>query len=50
MKGLNPGQQVVKVVREELKKTLGDDVVELNFKSSGMTVVMAVGLQDFRLS
>ncbi len=45
MKGLNPGQQVVKVVREELKKTLGDEVVELNFKSSGMTVIMAVGLQ-----
>ena len=45
MKGLNPGQQVVKIVREELKKTLGDEAVELNFKSSGMTVVMAVGLQ-----
>ncbi len=45
LKGLNPGQQVVKIVREELKKTLGDEVVELNFKSSGMTVVMAVGLQ-----
>ena len=45
LKGLNPGQQVVKIVREELKKTLGDEAVELNFKSSGMTVVMAVGLQ-----
>ncbi len=45
LKGLNPGQQVVKVVREELKKTLGDEAVELNFKASGMTVVMAVGLQ-----
>lgn len=45
LKGLNPGQQVVKVVREELKKTLGDEAVELNFKPSGMTVVMAVGLQ-----
>ena len=45
MKGLNPGQQVVKVVREELKRTLGDESVELNFKKSGMTVVMAVGLQ-----
>ena len=45
LKGLNPGQQVVKVVREELKKTLGDEAVELNFKSSGMTVIMAVGLQ-----
>lgn len=45
LKGLNPGQQVVKIVREELKKTLGDEAVELNFKASGMTVVMAVGLQ-----
>lgn len=45
LKGLNPGQQVVKIVREELKKTLGDEAVELKFKSSGMTVVMAVGLQ-----
>ena len=45
LKGLNPGQQVVKIVREELKKTLGDVSVELNFKKSGMTVVMAVGLQ-----
>ena len=45
LKGLNPGQQVVKIVREELKNTLGNESVELNFKSSGMTVVMAVGLQ-----
>lgn len=45
LKGLNPGQQVVKIVREELKRTLGDEAVELNFKSSGMTIVMAVGLQ-----
>ncbi|MDE6585037.1 MAG: signal recognition particle receptor subunit alpha, partial [Anaeroplasmataceae bacterium] len=45
LKGLNPGQQVVKIVREELKKTLGDETVELSFASSGMTIVMAVGLQ-----
>ena len=45
LKGLNPGQQVVKIVREELKRTLGDEAVELSFASSGMTVVMAVGLQ-----
>ena len=45
MKGLNPGQQVVKIVREELKKTLGDEAVELNIKEHGTTVVMAVGLQ-----
>lgn len=45
LKGLNPGQQVVKIVREELKKTLGDEVVELTMAPSGMTIVMAVGLQ-----
>ncbi len=45
MKGLNPGQQVVKIVREELKKTLGDEVTELNIKEKGRTVIMAVGLQ-----
>ena len=45
LKGLNPGQQVVKVVREELKKTLGDEAVDLNIKEHGTTVVMAVGLQ-----
>lgn len=45
LKGLNPGQQVVKIVREELKRTLGDETVELSFASSGMTIVMAVGLQ-----
>ena len=45
LRGLNPGQQVVKIVREELKNTLGSESVELNIKQSGMTVVMAVGLQ-----
>ncbi|MBQ2471723.1 MAG: signal recognition particle receptor subunit alpha, partial [Acholeplasmatales bacterium] len=45
LKGLNPGQQVVKVVRDELKKTLGDEAVDLNIKEHGTTVVMAVGLQ-----
>lgn len=45
LKGLNPGQQVVKIVREELKKTLGEETAELNIAQSGMTIVMAVGLQ-----
>lgn len=44
LKGLNPGQQVVKVVREELKRTLGDEASELNIKN-GRTIIMAVGLQ-----
>lgn len=45
LKGLNPGQQVVKIVREQLKKTLGDNTVDLNIKMNGTTVIMAVGLQ-----
>lgn len=45
LKGLNPGQQVVKIVREELKNTLGSDTTELNIKPQGVTTIMAVGLQ-----
>lgn len=46
MKGLNPGQQVVKIVREELKNTLGSDTVEINFKPQGKpTIIMMAGLQ-----
>lgn len=43
MKGLNPGQQVVKVVHEELKQLMGEESpLALN---SGRTVIMMVGLQ-----
>lgn len=45
LKGLNPGQQVVKIVREELKRVLGDETAELNIKANGRTIIMAVGLQ-----
>lgn len=45
MKGLNPGEQVVKIVREELRKTLGSEVSEINFKKDGMTIIMMCGLQ-----
>lgn len=45
LKGLNPGQQVVKIVHEELKKTLGDESVDLNIKLNGTTVIMTAGLQ-----
>ncbi len=45
LKGLNPGQQVVKIVREELKKTLGDETSEITFKENKTTVIMTVGLQ-----
>ncbi|MGL4950118.1 MAG: signal recognition particle receptor subunit alpha, partial [Anaeroplasmataceae bacterium] len=45
LKGLNPGQQVVKIIREELRKILGSENVELKFKNNGITVIMAVVLQ-----
>ena len=40
MKGLNPGQQVVKIVREELKRTLGDEAVDLKIKEHGQSIIM----------
>ena len=45
MKGLNPGQQVVKIVHDELKKVLGDETSEVIFKNNGTTVIMTCGLQ-----
>jgi len=45
MKGLNPGQQVVKIVRDELKRVLGEETQEVRFKSNGITVLMTCGLQ-----
>ena len=45
MKSLTPGDQVVKVVHDELKKLMGDEAVEVKYRSSGPTIVMLVGLQ-----
>ena len=45
MKGLNPGQEVVKIVREELKATLGDETSEIVFAQGKPTVIMTCGLQ-----
>ena len=45
LKGLNPAQQVVKVVWEELRSLLGQDQAGLHLSSSPPTVVMMVGLQ-----
>jgi len=45
LKGLKPGQQVVKIVRDELTKAMGQSTVGLNFKEKGQTVFMVVGLQ-----
>lgn len=45
MKGLNPGQQVVKIVRDELVRVLGEETSEIRFKNNGITVLMTCGLQ-----
>ena len=43
--GLNPGQQVVKIVFDELKRIMGDDASGINLKMQGMSVIMTMGLQ-----
>ncbi|HBT59225.1 MAG: signal recognition particle protein [Paracholeplasma sp.] len=45
LSGLNPGQQVVKIVFDELKRVMGDESVGISYKINGLTVIMTVGLQ-----
>jgi signal recognition particle subunit SRP54 len=45
MQSLTPGQQVVKIVRDELVEMLGGTNVRLNFASQPPSVIMLVGLQ-----
>ncbi|MDQ7032198.1 MAG: signal recognition particle protein [Desulfonauticus sp.] len=45
LKSLTPGQQVVKIVHEELIELLGGQSVEFNLKGKPPYVVMLVGLQ-----
>ncbi|WP_214757117.1 signal recognition particle protein [Exiguobacterium sp. s123] len=45
MISLTPGQQVVKIVHEELSNLMGSDVVPITFSQKPPTVVMMVGLQ-----
>jgi signal recognition particle subunit SRP54 len=42
---LSPGQQVVKIVRDELTKMLGTHAARLRFANEPPTVIMVVGLQ-----
>ncbi|MDD4558756.1 MAG: signal recognition particle protein [bacterium] len=42
---LTPGQHVIKVVHDELINIMGDDAGKLARSSTGMTVIMLVGLQ-----
>lgn len=46
MKGLNPGQMVIKIVKEEMVSLLGEDVAEVKLRPSNeQTVIMMCGLQ-----
>ena len=45
MTSLNPGQMVVKIVHDEIVALLGSEDTPVNYKSSGITTVMMVGLQ-----
>src|SRR5215213_8815614 len=45
LQSLNPGQQVVKLVDEELTKLMGGAGRDLVFASSGPTVILMAGLQ-----
>ncbi len=45
LKSLTPGQQVVKIVKDELVELLGGEDSKLNFTPNPPTVIMLVGLQ-----
>ncbi|MBQ7890182.1 MAG: signal recognition particle protein [Erysipelotrichaceae bacterium] len=42
---LNPGQMVVKIVRDELVALLGEKEAKIQYKEHGLTVIMMAGLQ-----
>lgn len=45
LESLTPGQQVIKIVNEELTALMGTEESKINFSDSGTTVVMMAGLQ-----
>ncbi len=45
LKSLTPGQQVIKIVKDELVELLGGEDAKLNFTPNPPTVIMLVGLQ-----
>ena len=45
LKSLTPGQQVIKIVRDELTKLMGEENVKLEVSSKPPTIIMVCGLQ-----
>lgn len=48
LKSLTPGQQVIKIVRDEMTELLGGVQSKINFTPNPPTVIMLVGLQGSR--
>ena len=48
LKSLTPGQQVIKIVRDEMIDLLGGQLSKINFTPNPPTVIMLVGLQGSR--
>lgn len=45
LKSLTPGQQVIKIVNDELTSLMGGQPAKLEYSPKGITVIMLVGLQ-----
>ena len=48
LKSLTPGQQVIKIVKDEMTELLGGTLSKINFTPNPPTVIMLVGLQGSR--
>lgn len=48
LKSLTPGQQVIKIVRDEMTELLGGTLSKINFTPNPPTIIMIVGLQGSR--
>ena len=48
LKSLTPGQQVIKIVKDELVELLGGEESKISFTPNPPTVIMLVGLQGSR--
>ena len=48
LKSLTPGQQVIKIVRDEMTDLLGGTFSKINFTPNPPTIIMLVGLQGSR--
>lgn len=48
LKSLTPGQQVIKIVKDELVELLGGEESKISFTPNPPTIIMLVGLQGSR--